>query len=187
MNAIFIHIPKTAGLSIEKSLELRNFRTRRRLVLGFDNKGMISIGHLFYLALLRKGWVSKEFGDSAWKFCFCRNPYDRAVSHFFYTRRKHPELVDPALSFLEFTRNIPRRLKPQFTWIRRVDVDFIGRFENLEKDFMIVAKQLGRTPKGLVHENSSKHEPYQTYYCDESRANIAEFYKEDFERFGYKP
>ena len=190
MNAVFLHIPKTAGLSIEQSLALWSLRNHHRIRRNFDQEGVVSFGHMNYLKLLRLKYVSEEFDKSAWKFCFCRNPYDRAVSHYFYARWKHPEILDPALSFLDFTRTIPGgkkgKFQPQSNWIEGVGVDFIGRYENLEEDVRLIAKKLKRTVLNLIHRNSSHHKSYPKYYCEESKANIEQFYSIDFKTFDYE-
>lgn len=191
MNAVFIHIPKTAGLMVEKVLDLAPLRNRHRVRNNFKNHGHISFGHLDYLKMLKNGTIDERFHRTAFKFCFCRNPYDRAVSHYCYARMKHPDLLDPKYSFLEFTRMLETeriirvKFRQQHTWIRGIDVDFIGRYENLDEDVLAVAHRLGKEVRAIPHINSSNHAPYRQFYDPESKERIEEFYAGDFERFGY--
>ena len=187
MNVMFIHIPKAAGTSIEKSLGLRRLRFPSRFRREFKNEGQCSFGHLDVRKRLRNGRITKEFYDSAFKFCFCRNPYDRAVSSYFYARKRHPNEFSPSVSFIDFTRTLANygRMFIEQTWYTdELDFDFIGRFETLERDFMWVAHKIG-IKASLRKENNTFHEPYWTYYNEESIENIAKYYRKDFEFFGY--
>lgn len=201
MNAVFIHIPKTAGTHLKRALGLHNMSLPRQRT-EFEQKGIVTFGHANYAQLVKDGKISKEFDDSAIKFTFCRNPFDRAVSHYAYVRKAHPELMPPEKSFLEFTRMIhidpaPRehrrgRLRNGKIWyrkqvcsIRNVDMDFVGRYETLEEDKIKIADMIGSYVRPSSRLNRSRHEPYQTYYCDEAIANVQKYYEEDFEYFGY--
>jgi hypothetical protein len=189
LNAVFIHIPKTAGIYIQEALGLDLYRFPHR-TKRFTNKGRVTFGHQPYMGLLKKGIVSKEFDRSAFKFAICRNPYERAVSHYFYAKRKHPEIIPAGEDFLTFTERLPERrrsvkFRQQATWIENINMSFIGRFETLNKDLSIVAEQLDINIKRTPRRNEMKYDPYQTYYCETSRENIKRFYDIDFKTFGY--
>lgn len=188
MNAVFIHIPKAAGLYIQESLGLDLYRYPHR-AKRFPQRGMVTFGHLFYRRLVWHGIVSEAFDKSAFKFCFCRNPYDRAVSHYHYVQHKHPNILAPGTSFVDYIRNLKgygKTFRPQTDWIRGVKIDFIGRFERLERDLKIVAGRLGIEIKDVPPRNATNHGAYQDYYCEETKHCVEEFYKLDFEVFGYE-
>ena len=70
-------------------------------------------------------------------------------------------------------------------------VDFVGRCENLENDFKVVAKELGFGKDiALPHLNSRNHRRkgrhYTEFYTKEARDLVAEIYAEDIKMFGYK-
>lgn len=187
MNVLFVHVPKTAGLSIEKSLGLTVARTTGKFKRHFKNNGHYSLGHIDVRKRIKNGAISKRFYDSAFKFCFCRNPFDRAVSHYFYARKKHPDILDPSVSFIDWTRRLKgygKHFQCQSWYVDGIDFDFIGRFENLEKDFEFVKSATGLNGS-LIKTNSTRHGFYWDYYNKESEENVAEFYKKDFKRFGY--
>ncbi len=50
---------------------------------------------------------------------------------------------------------------------------------------MFVAKKLDIEVKKILTWNTTRHKPYRRYYNEESEENIRNFYREDFERFGY--
>lgn len=63
-------------------------------------------------------------------------------------------------------------------------VDFVGRFERLEKDFALISERLG-IGVTLGWHNPSSRGNYQSYYDDSSRRLVAEHYMNDIETFGY--
>ena len=168
----------------------------------FKQKGHVTFGHQDYTRLVNRRIISKEFDDSAFKYAFCRNPYDRVVSHFFYAKKRHPEILDPSIEFLEYTRNFhnykryPKSIerfggklafRPQYELIEGIDMDFIGRFESLDQDLLKLSETIGKP----IHEvkrknyNRTRHEHYSKCYNDESIDNVRKFYEKDFEFFGY--
>jgi hypothetical protein len=62
-------------------------------------------------------------------------------------------------------------------------VDFILKSENLEKDFKVIQEYFCSDEKLLL---SKKLPGYKKFYNDTTRSIVAEVFKEDIERFGYK-
>ncbi len=197
-DAVFLWIPKTAGTSIQTALSCPMLNSTDLVRYRFPQKGAVTFGHMSYLQLVEAGYVSRSYHESAFKFCFVRNPYDRAVSLFHYLK-KRPRL-DPGLSFVAFCRKLRdgefapiglyndiglSQCNAQARWLDSIDVDFIGRYESLEADFATLLTLLGLPPTHIPRTNATHHQPYSHYYCDESRAIIADVYDEDFRSFGY--
>jgi len=200
MNAVFIHIPRTAGRYIMASLALERLIYPHRAKSKFKQRGRVSFGHQDYLRLVERNTIGREFARSAFIFTFVRDPFSRAVSHYHHTRRRHPNVLPRPTSFLEFTRNIDsyifskqhhrgvpgkRAFMPQVESIRNVPVSYIGRFERLREDIAVLARVFDVSVQTAEPVGVTKHGPYREYYNTESEDNVKKYYAEDFERFGY--
>ena len=198
-HCIFIHIPKTAGTSIECALE------------GHGAVGLNSVVNEFPLQHLTAVAVKKRLGaetfDSCFKFAFVRNPFDRCVSEYLWAR-KHAGLrlgfdrwVDTKLRGWANPRRRRSRLMlkmhniPQHHFIENAAgecmVDFVGRFETLDEDFKYVCSKLDLDGVKLSHVNAGLEKKkrdaggYRPYYNKRSRNTVTELYKKDLEKFGY--
>jgi hypothetical protein len=179
---VFIHIPKTAGMSISKALKVQKYRNRRRLVKGAEYDGIVTFGHEMLPFLYRHGLAPKD----AFTFAFCRNPFDRAVSLWTFNNKRNG--LD--LAFSEFCRNLGewgwRIRSPQARWTDGVTLDFLGRYENIQADFVRLCGILGvEREKPLPRLNVGLRPPCRTVYDDETTALVRAHYARDFERFGY--
>ena len=166
---IFVHVPKTAGQSIERYfLDLLGLTDEQRptLLLGKNRDprlGPPQLSHLRAAEYVSGGFVSEQEFRDAFKFSFVRNPWDRIVS--FYKYRGHAYRYD----FKTFLfRHLPKagwtndycHIMPQSAYLYAGDecqVDFIGRFENLQADFEAVCRTLGTPVRALPHANKSLH------------------------------
>jgi hypothetical protein len=172
--AIFVHIPKTAGQSIEQALrehsglrwDGRNDLVKRRDLLLKENKKLDSgpprLAHLKASEYVTCGFVPPEQFDACFKFSFVRNPWDRIISE--YKFRKH---------FWEFDfksylfKHFPEKdgtdfyvhIIPQYNFLFDAKgqclVNFIGRFENLQVDFNKVCRELAIQEIIVPHKNNS--------------------------------
>jgi len=184
LRCIFFHIPKTAGLAVSNTL--------------FNNR---AAGHINVetAKVLVGVWRFPYY----FKFCFVRNPWDRLVSAYHYLRKGHPtspiaHTVMRGASFTEFVTETLRspavaselHIRPQYSFVvdsrGELAVDFVGRFEYLERDFETVARRLGMHGRKLEAHNRSLHQDYESYYDDQTRKIVAEFYRKDIELFNYR-
>jgi len=184
---IFVHIPKSAGTSIVD-------------VLGGDT---VSRSHL--PAYIYKT-ADPERYEEYFKFTFVRNPWDRVVSTYEYWKQGLDQtdgyyknlLLDRYDTFEKFVMDFLDKdsiclhfmLKPQYLYLydyrENLLVDFIGKFENIDKDSDEIFKRLG-IKNTLKKTNSSKRGNYQEYYTKQELIDkVAELYKRDIELFDYK-
>ncbi len=197
--AVFIWIPKTAGTSVFSLLGAPKLKSLHLARFRFPNRGIVTFGHMDYAELVRRGIVSAAFDRSAFKFAFSRNPYERAVSLFDYVQRYG--VLTEGGSFLSFCRRLAAgecddiglynvkglsQCNPQIRWLRDVELDFVGRVDNLKQDSRRVAERLGLEFAATPHLNASERRDYRSYYCEESRQIVEDFYGEDFRQLGYE-
>ena len=202
-NAVFLWIPKTAGATLYSVLD-RHICTKllhlTEARIRFRNKGLVTFGHMDYAQLVENGVVGAGFDNTAFKFCFSRNPYSRAVSLYCFSRKR--QWIDQKISFLDFCQMIERGVddiglfnvqglslsNPQTRWLRGVVPDFVGRVENFDEDLRRVFEALRLSvPEKIRAKNRTSHSPYRDYYCVESARIVSKVYADDFERFDYAP
>jgi hypothetical protein len=197
-DVLFLWIPKNAGSSIEWSLGLRRFPEHINL-RDFRNRGQVTFCHMPVDLLVSGGYINLDFLRSAYKFTFIRNPFDRAVSLFEYSKKIG--LVDRDTSFLSVLKQVKNGIappglyrskglsqwNPQSRFMGSIPFDFIGRFERIHDDFADLCQVLGVGPRDLAHRNETEWEfsHYTQYYTEESRTLVEEIYSEDLIRFDY--
>ena len=175
---LFIHIPKAGGSSIQNIIK----RYNNELPSCLHNS-------------VKK--YSREYRDSCFVFSFVRNPYDRLLSAYKYltggsgnkSDTKFGKTLSPDFKYFvrdQLNNNLNwLHFKPIKFWLND-DIDYIGRFENLQQDFNIVCDKIEIPRQKLPHKNKSKHKHYTEYYDDETREIVAEKYAKDIEYFGYE-
>jgi hypothetical protein len=180
---IFIHVPKTAGSSMESI------------------KDIGGSGHENLHEIINK---VPNF-DEYFKWAFIRNPINRVASTFF-NMKGHTELENKILSenndlnsfVINIKKYIPSEIKydnivngldyclhllPLNYYIlsEKTNLDFIGRYENISKDWGFISEKLNYR-KTLPNLNVSKNkESYYKFYTKESIKIIEKIYQSDFE------
>ncbi len=225
---IYIHITKTAGVSIEHSLReyyreisadvSAKTQTSHELpgylegpqhadLRGILRNRTISDGSRHQQSI-HSGVSSPAFSgcdlSHYFTFSFVRNPWDRMVSFYYHHQRNSPErrslFEKESISFSDFiystksfglknTRESGRN-PDQLSWLENPsqnldDIDFIGRFETLQRDFDTVCDRIGTPRMVLGILNQTRHQPYRHYYDKGTYKFVANKYRRDIEYFGY--
>ena len=148
------------------------------------------------------------------KFSFVRNPWDRLVSCYadkvvgvrdrpnsfwvrngnfkpFIHRYKRPfskMSFDTFANLVIITpdKNSDGHFRSQYTFFENINLDFIGRFENLNADLDNVKRQLGIDLKHGHLWKSKRKRNYCDYYTPELAYLIGKRYEEDIEKFNYR-
>jgi hypothetical protein len=185
--AIFVHVPKCAGISVNKAL--------------FGN---LAGGHTTleqYLNIYEPKNILSYF-----KFTIVRNPWDRVVSAYHFLKQGGLNKWDQEFfqkelaafdSFEDFVKgwlihpeniNKHHHFQVQCHYIldkrNKVHLDFIGYLENIDEDFEYICNKM-KIQATLPNSNNSNRNNYQDYYSDETKSVVAEAYKQDIELLGY--
>lgn len=204
LKSLYIHIPKTAGTSMEAVYWIGK---------GFNKHEPVS-----YFYEQSKNAPDGELDlDKFYKWTFVRNPYHRFMSGVInhVLKGRFIEMGTPRTDELmkeEITKfilrhgdgyNYPRhatqsrdtdfdrfgvlRQQNKFVTIDGKNVmDFVGKFENLQEDLNKVADHLGQPHPKLKHLVRGYKIDYDSLYTDETREIIGNYFSKDFERFNYE-
>lgn len=176
---VFVHVPKCAGTSMREALAEHPEKIK-----------ITDIG--------KEGWHAVLEGEQV---AFVRDPLTRLKSAYnFIAKMKHKGRKSRLRKLQSHINNNYRgfndfclrfhtdkyilkesvfRLQSEFVGD---DVAFLGRFENLQQDWVRLCDFLGIEH---VEMPSRKRGDYDLEYTSQSMRNVVEFYKEDFVRFGY--
>lgn len=183
---IFIHIPKNAGTSIEKQLNMR------------------ATGHkpwYVYANSFTKEWNIYR------SFAIVRNPFDRLVSNYEYAKMdksywhsangdniygKHPDYeICKKNSFSQIVDILGKSSntlshdgwKPQYPWIcdnsLTIKINHVIKYEDID----IKLKELGICEEGLQKLNVSTRKDHSQYYDYKTIEKVKMIYEEDFNLF----
>lgn len=182
--SVFIHVPKAAGSSVARTLygkETRHFPA-------------------FVYRAINPRKFAKYF-----TFGIVRNPWDRAVSAFYYLKQGGKSSSDQAWAeahladFDDFDGFVKGWLsdnnlfkgvhfQPQHHFLcdsaGQIMVQHIVKLERIERDFSQISVRLGIN-NALRRDNTSAHEDYRQYYTEESMEIVRRVYRRDIETFGY--
>jgi Sulfotransferase family len=190
---LFVHIPKTAGNSIQSVL--REYSEDEIVALRRQQDGIERFGLRNPKYKIKKHSTLVEYrtalGEALfrdlYKFTCVRNPWDRMVSLYFRASRGEVQwdpkafrkMVQGAHSAADYLR-LEKREKDPF-----VNVDCILRFETLAEDFRMVCAKLEIPALSLPQYNRSDRGHYTIYYDDALRALVRNRFAAEIERFGY--
>lgn len=190
---LFVHIPKTAGNSIQSVL--REYSEDQLVALRKEQDGVERFGlrnpryqikKHSTLAEYRAALGEADFGN-LYKFTCVRNPWDRMVSYYFtptqateaWDKKKFSRIVSSALSVGEYLQ-LDKDEKDPFA-----NVNCVMRFESLPDDFRRVCTALNISPVALPQYNRSNRKHYSRYYDNNLRELVRKRFVAEIERFGY--
>ena len=190
---LFVHIPKTAGNSIQTAL--RDYSEDQLVALRKEQDGIERFGLRNPKYNIKKHSTLAEYRDaleneqfrSLYKFSCVRNPWDRMVPYYFtptqspetWDGKKFRKMISKIVSVADYLR-LDQDDEDPFT-----NVDYIMRFENLAEDFRTVCGKVGISAATLPRYNRSNREHYSKYYDDELRELVRTQFAAEIERFGY--
>jgi hypothetical protein len=132
--------------------------------------------------------VDPEVWSSYFKFCFERNPYDKAISRYYWSTRE-TSAPRPIADFLAHARRRQISNWRIYTIRNRIAVDFVGRFEHLREDLAAALSKLGlptdvELPRAKTRFRSDKRH-YSEVLDARSRALVERVCARELAAFGY--
>lgn len=205
---IFVHIPKTAGTSIEEAIyHYQDFVVTNQNI----HQPMIQF----------REYLNSDEYDDAFKFCFVRNPFDLMYSTWKYwthnngldvsfedwliwrfegrmsdglkfLEKESYRFPDEASMLSELTISWYMNRVAQTYWFVDEDgnflCDYIGSFEYLREDFKEIVDHLKLEDVYLPHANRTRDDDdkdYRKYYTPRTRAIVEKRFALDLSIFGY--
>ena len=197
---IFIHIRKSAGGSIGNSLRPISNPLKKDVkakikgrILGLETNYQKYPFRQHCSIIKVKDVVPKKIYENYFKFAFVRNPYTRLVSEYEYIKRRpehgrHKKVIK--MDFKQYIQYQSKRYDAhQINMLTDkkgvIQMDFIGKFENLKEDWNYVCEKLNLDSTTLIHQKKASKVNYNNYYNDENRNLVAQLWHDDLEIFGY--
>lgn len=166
----FIHIPRTGGTILTKTL--RPYSDS----LSFSDHQP----------------ANKMTTIDRFSFSIVRNPYARQISLYKLIKSDRAHHLHKQVELLSFHDYICDLL-PNISLLRMqqreficndeiISVDFVGRFETLAKDFLIVCDRIGITQDIII----LPFKDYRSYYKNDMVRVVNSLFEDDLKIFGYK-
>lgn len=168
LKVIFVHVPKTAGQSIEHAFLERlgeSWKTRHKYLMRPNENPAVGpprMAHLTAPEYRDLGHVTPEQFDAYFKFGFVRNPWSRLASEYRFRRSSirvpfRSWLLEqfPEPGFDDLWRHVMPASDYLYEGDGRAAVDFVGRFETLAADYRTVAERLDAGLPALRRVNST--------------------------------
>lgn len=199
-NILFVHIPKTGGITVESWLaSIAPLHFCSDYNAGFSKTFLATPQH-FTADDIKKLFVDGFFSYS---FLFVRNPYGRLESEYRYLHKMGhlQRSIKNLWTVPSFNQWIKKSLKeihknpwiwdnhlrPQWEYIYP-PIDIFKMEEGLLSGIKTVASKINvEAPKTLPHLNHTREINVTTTWDDESRELVQKYYARDFKEFGYTP
>jgi hypothetical protein len=132
--------------------------------------------------------VGSDIWDSYFKFTFERNPYDKAVSKYFWSTKKKqqpPEIND----YLQGCEAYKISNWELYSLDGELAVDFVGKFENLAEDLEKVKEKLSLPGELMLPHTKGKTRKDKRHYSevlnDKSRRRLDSVCQREIELLNY--
>lgn len=194
-NFLFVHIPKTAGNTIQ--IILKEY-SEDEIVTSSNQDGINRFDLHSKKYQLSKHSKLKEYKyelenelyKKLFKFTIVRNPWDRMISFYFSPHRG--QIKWDRNKFIKFVKETPSvnsflslGFLNNFGSRPFNNIDFFLRFENLDQDFQKLCDELGIKRTKIPHSNISDHKHYSYYYDKKLVELVSNRFSSEIKYFGY--
>jgi hypothetical protein len=188
-NFLFLHLPKTAGNSIQERLKvysedkivclndiqdgLERFEVRNQFSGIHKHSSLSEYQEVLPEVLFKKLFI----------FTTIRNPWERMVSFYFSPHRGVKKWVrNDFIALVNQALTLPALLSIESSAAKSMwyeNVDFIIKFEQLEADFQKVCQYLQLSYESLSVRNKSMRSVYSEYYDQELIDLVAKKFEQE--------
>ncbi len=196
---LFVHVPKTAGNSMQNLL--RKYSEDNIVCLAPHQDGVERFEVRSDIYDIRKhstlqeyrNELGRELFDQLFKFACVRNPWDRAISAYFSPHRG--KVIWNKESFRQSLPKLPPvtcylSLSPQEAGDKGPlgCIDHVIRFENLTEGYNRACELIGieSEPLPVRNKSKSKRDHYTAYYDDELIELVGQLFADEIKHFGYR-
>jgi hypothetical protein len=212
---LFTHIPRTGGTSVEDYF-FNKFNIKQSIFSMTSGKGgySVNLGHSPY-RLIKQDWLNsgERLDEEFLQFSIVRNPYAKTMSELFFwpdlgvsvdfVKNKDPKFrQEKIITALKVFLSNEHRYNKEWMWDHHLHTQnwFLQEIPDNYKVFKFeeginnIMDKLGfedfkyskiRSQDKLAHYKLDDVK-YEDYMNDEFIDLINSYYREDFERFGYK-
>lgn len=202
---IFFHLPKNAGVSISKTLINQEKSLKIKRYFSYVCRKLLKKKDNFYFSLSDKELIffnshitcynffdifNKKVFNDYFKFAVIRNPWDRMVSRYFYSKKIDSKFKNFSFEdFINFDLEKNMHVLNQYEFCTKDKVNFcldkIIKFENINDDFNQISSIIFGNKNLLNHSNKTDHSDYREYYNDNLKDKIYRNFKKDLNFFNY--
>ena len=203
---IFFHLQKNAGVSVSRMLIDQEKMLQIRRISSFFFRKLFKTKDNFYFSIKNRKFIffrshlpcyqfqdiiDKEIFSNYLKFAVVRNPWDRMISRFFYSKKVNIKFQNYDFEeFLKYDFENNMSVIDQYKYCtdkkNNFCLDEVIKFENLNNDFNKISSLLFNKKDMLNHLNKSDHKQYREYYNDFTKDKIYHYCKKDIEFFEYE-
>lgn len=195
---VFVHIPRTAGTSVETALA-----PYARDPIGFTAHQNTVLAHKHATAVELRALVGPEIWRRYFTFSIVRDPWARMYSDYHFFRDVAPRLR-AGFNPVEHHLTDMAAAHPFDAWLHtcadQLDiaqsgyltdphgallVDHIARFEDIATHFAQICRHLG-VDAPLPRVNRTRHGDHRRAYTPAAAALVARYAADDLTRFGYR-
>lgn len=179
----FTRVTKTASSSIEEAFNRNGVRLHRLNTSALDWRHIPT-----KIALTEHPDLKNYF-----KFAFVRNPWDRAVSAWAYSKKMNyyndifTRDINNFSRFLEAIQIVPI-WKQKYCMSQTMftsGCDYVGKYETIQNDIKTISRRLN-IPLKLKSMNISNHGHYSQYYNTQDKVTVEKLFIEDINNYNYK-
>jgi len=203
---IFFHLPKNAGVSISRSLINQEKLLQIKRYFAYISRRILKKKNNFYFSIKDKELIffnshitcynfydifNKKHFNNYQKIAVIRNPWDRLVSRYFYSKKIDLKFQNVTFKeFVNFDIKNNMHVLNQYKFCTKDKVSFcidnVIKFENLNNDFNKISLSMFDKKNLLKHSNKTEHGKYRSYYDTELKDKIYKNFKEDINFFDYE-